>query len=165
MLTENCHYLGRVGRVQIGAVQVVGLSGIFHPETFYQSRPSVDDMGSQSNKDYTDYNEDDIEQAMSYGRCDIVLLHNWPKGIINDQEAYRLNSKRRPSQPDEIGNEYTQMLVEELQPSVVACGHRHVRYRNTLAMGAKNLEVCCVANVEAGRDAVMWVDEALNVIG
>ena len=82
-LTTNCHYIGRVGDVEISGHKVVGLSGIYHPEKFYESRPLVKDIRVEPNKNYTYYTVDDVEKAMSYKECDILLLHDWPNKIID----------------------------------------------------------------------------------
>ena len=93
-----------------------------------------------------------------------MLLHDWPKGIIAPHDLLSLKNKRRSSKPEEIGNQYTFMLIEQLRPKIVACGHMHYKYRNTLYLESQKIEVCCVANVESGSDSVILLDKALNVV-
>ena len=74
-VAPRCHYIGRAGLVEIGALRVAGLSGIFQPHLFNEKRPDVAQFGSKSNKDWIGWNEGDIEELLTLGRADIFLLH------------------------------------------------------------------------------------------
>ncbi|MEB3339406.1 hypothetical protein [Okeania sp.] len=54
-----------------------------------------------------------------------------------------------------MGNEYVRMLVNELKPKLVVCGHLHKSYRNQILLNSGDFtDICCLANVQSGVDAI-----------
>jgi Icc-related predicted phosphoesterase len=148
-LMHHCHYLGRVGVVELHGLRVVGLSGIHREDRFTSQRPDVSLTGTVSNKDFTSFNERDIERALDLGRADVLLLHDWPSGIVRPEDAADFEQQRRSPRYDTVGNDYARLLVEALQPRVVCCGHLHKAYRGVIphASGPPT-HVCCLASVD-----------------
>ncbi|WP_338866455.1 metallophosphoesterase [Myxococcus stipitatus] len=153
-LTENCHYLGRVGVIDLRGLCVMGVSGIHDEASFQKPHPPLSLLGTISNKAFTYFHEEDIERAMSFGRADVLVVHDWPSGIIADEDREVLAQQRRSPDADAVGNEYARLLAEALHPKLVLCGHLHKSYRGALihASGADS-QVCCLASVEQGPEA------------
>ncbi|MFP2906097.1 metallophosphoesterase [Pyxidicoccus sp. 3LFB2] len=150
-LTRNCNYLGRVGVVDLHGLRVVGVSGIHSPEHFRSARPPLSALGSVSNKDFTYFNERDLEQALELGPADVLLVHDWPSGIIDPADAAGFEGQRRSPSHDTVGNEYARLLVDALQPRLVLCGHLHKAYRATVQHpSGKTTLVRCLASVGQG---------------
>ncbi len=147
-VTNNCYYLGRVGSVVLAGLKVVGVSGIYQEEKFHISRPKVDKINSYSNKEYIAFTEAEIIQALGYKSTDILLLHDWPANIINPADAQQFEQQRRSrGYYDMVGNEYARMLVDELKPKLVVCGHLHKSYRNKISLTSGDFtDICCLAN-------------------
>lgn len=138
-IAENCHYLGRVGRVELCHLRIVGLSGIYHPGGFVTPRPGIARLNETSNKAYTCFLESEVEQALAYGKADVLLLHDWPAGLIE--------------QP--VPNEYAWLLVEGLRPRLVLCGHMHARHGQRLSLPGNGVaEFCGLGSVEQGSAAL-----------
>jgi lariat debranching enzyme len=153
-LVRNCHYLGRVGVVDLHGLRVVGMSGIYGEERFRAQRPPLSALGSVSNKDFTYFNERDVEQALELGHADVLLLHDWPSGIIDPKDAADFEGQRRSPSHDTVGNEYARLLVDALQPRLVLCGHLHKAYRTSIQHpSGKTTEVRCLASVGQGDGA------------
>lgn len=130
------------------------LSGIHNEAAFTQSRPPLSAMGTASTKDFTFFNEQEVEQALSLGHADVLLLHDWPSGLIRPEEAADFEGQRRSPSHDLVGNDYARLLVEALQPRLVLCGHLHRRYASTVQHpGGQRSLVRCLASVEQGNDA------------
>ncbi len=148
--------MGRVGTVVLAGLKVVGVSGIYQEEKFQISRPKVDKINSYSNKDYIAFTEAEIIQALGYKSTDILLLHDWPANIINPADAQQFEQQRRSrGYYDMVGNEYARMLVDELKPKLVVCGHLHKSYRNKISLTSGDFtDICCLANVQSGADAI-----------
>ena len=163
-LTEGCHYLGRVSCQEIHGIKVVGISGIYSESKFTSQRPDISEFGYVSNKKYTYYNEKDIEKAMDFDSCDVLLLHDWPKGIISASDYKFLRGKRRSVNPEELGCEYTYLLIEKLNPKLLACGHMHYQYFNKIAINRNEIQICCLSLVESGSESVVIFDENLKII-
>lgn len=155
-ITKNCHYLGRVGSVVLEGLTIVGVSGIYKEDLFLHTmRPPLSQIGSRSNKDYISFTQSEISQALNFQSVDILMLHEWPKGIIKPEDLDTFHKWRPGSHFEDVGNEYAQMLVESLQPKLVVCGHMHKRYRRQLSFTAgMPINICCLANVPQGKDAI-----------
>lgn len=161
-IIDNCYYMGRVGTMQINGIKIIGISGIYSEPHFTSQRPGIDQIKFTSNRKYTYYNESDIESALMLGSCDILLTHDWPKGIISEDDYRYIIKETGLKYPKEIGCEYTYMLIEELKPKIVACGHMHFKYFNKLKINGNEVQIFCLPNVKSGVDSLIILDENLN---
>lgn len=151
-LTPHCRYLGRVGAQETHGLRVVGLSGIHEPETFRQPRPSVEQLGAVSPKAFASFNEADVDRALALERADVLLVHEWPSGVVDAADAGDFEQQRRSMSYDTVGNEYARLLVEALQPRLVLCGHMHKAYRGSIRHSSGQISsVCCLDHVAHGR--------------
>jgi lariat debranching enzyme len=80
---------------------------------------------------------------------DILLLHEWPAGIIASEDEQEFEQQRRSLRYDRVGNDPARMLVDLLQPRLVLCGHMHRGYRRTIG----DTRFACLAHVMHGDDA------------
>ena len=142
-VTANCHYIGRANAVQIGELRVAGLSGVFQPHLFNETRPDVSQFDSKSNKDWIGWNEGDIEKLLHLGRVDIFLLHEWPLAFGDNQRH----------QADAAAWQWIELALESLQPRLIFCGHLHWRARSAVRVAGNDMPVHCLAQVARGRDA------------
>lgn len=149
----NCFYLGRAGAVTLNGLRIGGLSGIY-VEEFLEGRPSVDEIHSRSNKDYVGFCKQDIDLIAEYGSLDVLILHEWPSGIIAPADEAEFEAQRRSMRYSDVGNEYSRLVMDLTGPELVLCGHMHKAYRNTVQLpGGKECFVCCLANVSQGKSA------------
>ncbi|WP_224248318.1 metallophosphoesterase [Hyalangium gracile] len=150
-LTLNCRYLGRVGTVETHGLRVAGLSGILQEETFRRPRPSVDRLGTVSPKAFAGFTEQDVERALALERADVLLLHEWPSGLVDPADEKDFEQQRRSMRYDAVGNEYARLVVEALQPRLVLCGHMHKAYRGALQLPSGRMStVRCLDHVAHG---------------
>lgn len=90
---------------------------------------------------------------------DVLLLHDWPSGVIAPEDTARFEGQRRSPSPETVGNEYARLLVDALQPRLVLCGHLHQHDAGTLQhANGKQTQVRCLASVEQGADAFAWFE-------
>lgn len=149
-LAENIHYLGRAGRIELFGLQVIGLSGIYIEEQFQEARPTCDKLDRISNKRFIGFLETELNELLDGGHADILLLHDWPTGIVTDEDLPRLEPLMRKSRFEQLGNPYARLLAELIEPQWVFCGHMHVPYQSKLLGADLDISVCCLANVESG---------------
>jgi len=155
LVAENCMYLGRVGAVKISDLKIVGLSGIFNQDKFADPHPRLEDLQFKKKKDYTYFNKEDVDRAVDLGRADILLLHEWPAGIIAERDSGLFEQQRRSMRYDSVGNEYARILIDLLAPHLVICGHMHKKYRNRIRLkSGAVVDVCCLSSVRQGHDSV-----------
>ena len=142
-IATDCHYIGRANAVQIGELKVAGLSGIFQPHLFSETRPNIAQFGSKSNKDWIGWNESDIEKLLNLGRADILLLHEWPIEFSDNQRHFA----------DAAARQWIELALESLRPQLIFCGHLHWRARSAIRVGGADVPVNCLAQVSRGRDS------------
>lgn len=151
-IAENIHYLGRAGRFERSGLTIVGLSGIYIEEQFEKERPLGDDFGTVSNKRYIGFVESELNTLLDRGQADILLLHDWPSGIVPEDDLPMLEENLRKTRFESLGNDHARILAELLTPQRVFCGHMHFAYQSEIIEGEKAIPVSCLANVESGPD-------------
>ncbi|BCM93048.1 hypothetical protein IAD21_04935 [Abditibacteriota bacterium] len=142
-VAANCSFIGRANIISVADLRVAGLSGIFRPELFSASRPSVDEFDFRSNKEWIGWNEEDIEWLLSLGRADILLLHEWPCEFSDNQRHIPL--------PEAW--EWIELLLKSLRPQIIFCGHLHSRWRSAAQVRGISVAVECLSQVSSGPDA------------
>ena len=103
-MRASCHYLGRVGRVDIGGVVIVGLTGIYSAE-HHGERPSPRAFDRSDKKRYTYFSQADVETALAFGSADVLMLHEWPRGAITEAQIDSVRGRRKASDPGTVGSE------------------------------------------------------------
>ena len=128
---ENCFFLGRVARVRIQGLAVVGLSGIERSRCL-DGRPPIREIGPKGTKNYVGFTEEEVLQAAGAGPADVLLLHDWPAGVVDPLDADQFRFGHRAGGVDSIGNASARLVVDELRPNWVLCGHMHRSYRTEI---------------------------------
>jgi lariat debranching enzyme len=164
-LIPNCTYLGRVGSAELGGgLRVAGISGIFSPSRFDKPRPSYRVIASNSVKQYTYYNQDDIAKARALVDAaaaappiDVFLCHDWPSGLPKPAATGRAIE----------GSTHLRNLIERLRPRLVLCGHEHQEHSAEIDLppsavrkqGSRTVSVECLGAVwQAGAVKIFRVD-------
>lgn len=154
-LTKNVNYMGRVGVLERGGLRIAGLSAIFRPELLTVARPGPEEIGQRSNKAYIGFTETEVDAVLALERVDVLLLHDWPAGLVRAEEMPAMRARAARLGYDEIGNDYARLVIEALRPRLVLCGHMHTRHRATIEFGdGGQARVCCLSEVAAGADAI-----------
>ena len=155
-LIPGCHYLGRVGAIDVEGLRVVGVSGIHHPERSGGARPPGSMFRTVSNKEFTYFTEDELHRAVGLGPADVLMLHEWPAGLVTLEELSATTGRRFFG--EDVGNPPAQALVELLRPKLLLLGHMHVPLRRTYRWpdGGETL-VIALSHVGAGRESVALI--------
>jgi Icc-related predicted phosphoesterase len=103
-------------------------------------------MGSASLKDDIGFTEVEVERAMSLGPADVLLVHEWPEGLIDAPSLASGGAVGyRP-----VGNAPARLLVELLSPKLVLAGHMHERHRGAIGSSP----VVCLASVHQAMESI-----------
>jgi lariat debranching enzyme len=168
-VTEQCRYLGRVGAIDLAGLRVVGLSGIYDEGTYREGRPPNQAIRATSLKSNVGFTEDEVQRAAELGPADVLLLHDWPSGLIAAPSLAEVAMKQRTVSYREVGNAPARMLIELLRPKVVFCGHMHERRRAEVTLPGASVPVHCLASMHEGKEAIavfeQGTDGALREIG
>jgi Icc-related predicted phosphoesterase len=126
---------------------------VYSPTRFSESRPVTDSKRQVKKKYYSYFNEGDIARALSFGSADILIVHDWPRGLgLPARIAERDGSVTRG---DMIGNEHASRLIAELRPRLVLCGHMHWAHEARIENADGGVtDVHCLAHVLWGGGAV-----------
>lgn len=147
-IVPNCVYLGRTGWLMPGGLRLVGLSGIFASRAFRRQRPGT--LDKTNRKEFIYFNaQDDISRllAVPWTHTDVLLMHDWPAGVIDDIVLERVDRKYRAvTEPAEKA--WALPIADHLNPQIIACGHHHMRCteKETLASGAA-VQIMCLSDV------------------
>lgn len=154
-VVHHCTYIGRAEMIELHGLRIAGLSGIFHAKSFEVQRPSLAEMGRCSRKEFTYFRKDDVDRLANLESVDILVVHEWPDGIIDPKDALDFEHVRRSAKYEGVGNEYARLLMDLLEPRLVLCGHMHKRYGNRIALeSGKMTAVRCLSHIGQGPDAV-----------
>jgi Icc-related predicted phosphoesterase len=156
-ICSNCYYIGRANSFSINNIKVSGLSGIYKENVFRKKRPHISEIERSSNKDYIYFTDIEVDKLIDFGKTDILLLHDWPEGIINQADAEQFEAQRRSIRYNTVGNEYSKMVMELTEPQIVLCGHLHQKYRNQIILNnGTKIQIICMASVTQGWDSIAF---------
>ncbi len=134
-VAPDIFYLGYAGVISVsGKVRIAGLSGIFAGYDYLRGR-----------FERTPYGPDDMRSAyhvrnlevfrlkqLSEHPPDVVLTHDWPRGVYNHGDVGKLLSMkmflRKDIERDQLGSRPAQEIMEVLRPRYWFSAHLHVKF-------------------------------------
>jgi lariat debranching enzyme len=156
-LAPQVFYLGRAGLQTLRGLRVAYLSGIHAPRFFEQplKRPRALDTAKQAGY----FRAPEVERVMHARDVDLLLVHEWPRGIV--QRARDENApSARPLPSYWIGNPITRRLADTLRPKWMFCGHSHKGFAVSLGgeSGRPVTRVACLDQAARPEEAVFWLE-------
>lgn len=158
-LAPNVHYLGRAGVKTVAGLRVAYLSGIYAPTRYDRPRLPADRPETTRQAGY--FRAAEVTQARAVTAADILLIHEWPRGIAGRESAVAQVGARgiRPSHWAQVGNPYAAALVTTLRPPWVLCGHLHVPHTVSLEWDdGRMTRVACLDQAARPDGGLMWMD-------
>ena len=139
-LCTNIYYLGHCGVVDITdnlgkvVLSVGGLSGIYKPRDYLRGRferPPYNDNAMRSV--YHVRNIDNLRlKSMPPESIDVMLSHDWPRGITDYGNVKQLLRFKKHFQEDiernELGSQPAMEILETLLPTYWFAGHLHCKF-------------------------------------
>ena len=156
-LAPNVHYLGRAGLQQLGGLRVAYLSGIHAPRFYAQplKRPTSLDTAKQAGY----FRTPEVERVMALRDVDLLLVHEWPRGIVQRARDEGL-STTRPLPSYWLGNPITRRLVDTVRPRWMLCGHSHKGF--AVSLGGEGhrpvSRIACLDQAARPDEAVFWLE-------
>jgi hypothetical protein len=145
-VAPDCRWLGWCGTREIAGLRIGWLSGIHSPRNFPLPRPRSSDLPAEPKawKLSTYFRESDLAQARRFGRLDVLLLHDWPSGLVTKGAPNPFAGTTTDAWL--VGNPHARGLIETLRPKLTLCGHLHVGYRGLIG----RTPVRCLASLAEG---------------
>lgn len=147
-IVPDCFYLGRVSALELFGLKIHSLSGIYQEKKFTRPR----DSASAHPKDHDWYNAYEIEELKNLGDCDILLLHDWPQGLVPEGKESLMTRARRGIQWAHVGSPITKKVILQKKPKIVFCGHMHCSLYSQISNGESMIPVHCLNAVSAHDD-------------
>jgi hypothetical protein len=153
-LPGGCHYLGRAGVRTMSGLTVAYLSGIMAPKHF--ERPLEPPRTKDTHKQAGYYRKPEVVKMVAEARdVDLLLVHEWPKGLIRRSREQSLRAYRMPW----IGSPVTREVLERVRPAWLWAGHSHVPYATTFRHpDGQVTRVACLDQAARPEGAVFWLE-------
>lgn len=165
-VAPNCHYLGRTRVFQQSGIKIAALTGIYSEKHFRIARPKLTQLGKVSSKGFTYFTRQDIESLLYTTEINVLLLHEWPSGIVTPEDEWKVRSQKKTLDIASIGNDPARQLVDRLRPQLVLCGHMHLRYTGRhVHQDGSETSIECLASVAQGQESfvVFSIDSEGNL--
>lgn len=153
-LAPNIYYLGRVGIRTILGLRVAYLTGIYINQFYSCQRKTR--LQAIENNDWLGqsklccFRKKDVDVLYNSFRPDVLLVHEWPQGIVRPEDHEPGEPKHRRLCHKETGIPLVREIIEKTGPKLVLCGHLHRKYTRELPndFGDRTL-VHCLSHIKA----------------
>ncbi|OGH56963.1 MAG: hypothetical protein A3G34_07065 [Candidatus Lindowbacteria bacterium RIFCSPLOWO2_12_FULL_62_27] len=163
-LIPNLQFLGRWGVITLyNGITVAGLSGNFseadYDEPSARRRRRGDATGWRASRENSHFRRDEVQSLIKACRnrqVDIFLSHEWPAGLVSEEEAKRLASLWRVGAPQILsyGKDPIREIVDAVRPTYHFCGHNHRRFEGRIG----RTRIVCLGIISSGADACCIID-------
>jgi len=133
-VAPNIYYLGYAGVIDVNGVRIGGLSGIFKGFDYlhgHHEKPPYDDNSMRSCYHIRNVDVFRLKQLAS-NPPDIMLSHDWPRGITNFGNAEQLmkfkKHFREEIEQDKLGSGPTKEILDTLMPTYWFSAHLHCKF-------------------------------------
>lgn len=154
-IAENVRYLGRVGLTSLAGIRVGFLSGIHAPR--FLEAPRVKPRSLETSKHEGYFRREELQQALTFTDVDILLTHEWPRGLVTPRPR---GSPALPGMPSAwMGNPLARQLVERVQPDWMLAGHSHRAFAGTVKHKSRRVtRVACLDQASRAESALFWLE-------
>ncbi|KAJ3327301.1 lariat debranching enzyme [Blyttiomyces sp. JEL0837] len=129
----NIYFLGFAGVIKFGGVRIAGLSGIYnshHYELGFHEMLPFNNQDCRSIYHVRKYNVYRLAQIRQ--PIDIVLSHDWPRGVYNFGNSQRLLAHKKHLAEEvysnTLGSYPAEFLLKRLRPNYWFSAHLHVKF-------------------------------------
>ncbi|XP_058066786.1 lariat debranching enzyme [Anopheles bellator] len=132
-VAPNIYYLGYAGVVDCNGVRIGGISGIFKGHDFHKGRFEFPPYTEATKRSVYHQRHIDVFRLKQLGPgVDIMLSHDWPRGITaHGNVAQLLRFKpafREDIESNRLGSGPCEAVLRELQPPYWFAAHLHCKF-------------------------------------
>lgn len=133
-VAPNMYYLGAAGVVNYRGVRIGGLSGIYKPYDYTQSRFEVPPFDRSTMRSIYHYRNVETYRlkCLSKSRLDIMISHDWPQGIEQHGDTEGLLRRkpffRQEVEQNALGSPPAMEVLQILKPIYWFAAHLHVKF-------------------------------------
>jgi len=136
-VAPNIYFLGMSGVVNFGGLRIGGLSGIFNQRHYHKGHYEIPPYRDDTMRSVYHVREFEVFKLMQLtGRIDVMLSHDWPRGIAYSGDKEKLLRIKRFLRQDiesgRLGSPPAEQLLNALQPEHWFAAHMHVKFPATV---------------------------------
>uniref|UniRef100_A0A1B0G3Y7 Lariat debranching enzyme C-terminal domain-containing protein n=1 Tax=Glossina morsitans morsitans TaxID=37546 RepID=A0A1B0G3Y7_GLOMM len=149
-VAPNIYYLGYAGVVRVNGIRVAGISGIYSSHDYLKGRFEFSPYTESTKRSVYHVRQLEVFRLKQLsGNVDIVISHDWPRGIYkhgNQENLARFKPYLREDMENgQLGSPPYENLLNILQPSYWFAAHMHCKFA-ALVTHMKKL------NISAGKE-------------
>ncbi|CAF3568084.1 unnamed protein product [Rotaria sp. Silwood1] len=133
-VASNIYYMGYANVVNYNGLRIAGLSGIYKSHDYnsgHYELPPFDEKTMRSIYHIRSLDVFRIKQ-LQQGKIDIMLSHDWPRGIVWYGDTQRLLQRKQHFHNDiyanQLGSEPLEEVLLRIQPKYWFSAHLHVKF-------------------------------------
>jgi len=133
-VAPNIYYLGYAGVVNVNGIRIGGISGIYKGFDYlhgHHEKPPYDDNSMRSVYHIRNVEVFRLKQ-LEAAAPDIMLSHDWPRGVYNhgDKEQLLRYKKhfKEDIETDRLGSAPTREIMDTVQPDYWFSAHLHCKF-------------------------------------
>jgi len=140
-VAPNIYYLGYTGVVDVNGLKIGGLSGIFKGGDYLKGRYECTPYDKWSMRSVYHVRNLDVFRLkqMESSPPDIMMSHDWPRGIHAHGNTQRLLARKKHFAEDvannALGSGPAMEVLETLKPQYWFAGHLHVKFAAVINHG------------------------------
>jgi lariat debranching enzyme len=133
-VAPNIFYMGYGNVVTYNGLRIAGLSGIYKSQDYYLGHYEIPPFDEKSIRSIYHIRNFDVfrMKQLQAGQIDIMISHDWPRGIVWYGDTQRLLQRKQYFQQDiynnQLGSEPLEEVLLELQPNYWFSAHLHVKF-------------------------------------
>jgi lariat debranching enzyme len=132
-VAHNIYYLGSAGVINVNGLRIAGLSGIYNSKHYHLGHYEIPPYDSDELRSVYHVRAFEVWKLKQLsGRIDIVLTHDWPRGIHYHGDAKKLLRKKsfltQELLSNTLGSPPNEELLNCLQPAYWFSSHMHVKF-------------------------------------
>lgn len=132
-LCENIYYMGYAGVVNVNGIRIAGISGIYKGHDYLKGHFEVPPYSDSTKRSAYHLRNLEIFRLKQLAEpVDIVISHDWPRGIYNYGNTARLLQQKKffaaEVQSNSLGCRPTEGLLEQLKPKYWFAAHLHCKF-------------------------------------
>lgn len=157
-VAPSIYYLGEFGSVWYKGIRISGLLGIWNGRTFH-TRDQLDYLlpySPSSLRLVYHVKPKNLLKLLISGRSDVVVSHDWPKGIwkFGDERALLRKKKffKEDMQSGKLGSPAARAGLEKLAPLFWFSLHLHVKFTAEFVKNVEEVERASSSEIELDMD-------------
>ena len=133
-VAPNIYYMGYANVVNFNGLRIGGLSGIYKSHDYHSGHHELPPFDGKTIRSIYHIRSLDVYRMkqLQAGQIDIMISHDWPRGIVWYGDTQRLLQRKQYFQQDidsnQLGSEPLEEVLLQIQPKYWFSAHLHVKF-------------------------------------